>query len=150
MVIHMLWNLFQQIFKIIIRFRIVCLCRFSNAVDDGICFRTCDCINHHPVLFADTKWTDCLFCYIVVKRDFAIIQKCSEIASLMDGIRKSICCFTLRWDFQQVLFYPREINIDQWFHCQLPMVRPFLRIHSGQLIILPVNRPYLRKCQICK
>lgn len=44
-------SLSKQVFKIIIWFQVVCLCRLCSIVDDRAGFGACNCIDHDPVLF---------------------------------------------------------------------------------------------------
>lgn len=86
MVIHMFRNFCQQVYKIIMKFQVVCFFGFCKTVDDGIGIISCHCVNHYPALLDDSESPYRLLCDIVIHRNLTIFQKYPQISLVVDGV----------------------------------------------------------------
>ena len=85
----------RQILHIIIRLQIIRFCSFHNTVNDCGRLSSIDRIDHPPILFPNTKTTDCSFRCIIINRNISICEKYTEIFFLIQCIADSITKFIL-------------------------------------------------------
>ena len=139
LVIQMLRDLGEKIFKIIIRFQSVGFRCFCNAIDYGAGLCPCDRIDHHPVLLTDAESPDRLLGGIIVHGNFSVIEEHFQVSFLVDGVLEAFPGLALLRHLREIFFYPREIDLHQWADAPLAAVPALFCREPLQLLFLPTD-----------
>lgn len=84
----------QDMGQITERIQVIRLCCFRYAVDDRAGFRAIDTVvDQLPRMFMQAEAAERSFCYVVVKRDFTIIQEDFQGLFLIDTVIDPFQCF---------------------------------------------------------
>ena len=76
------------------RIQVIRLCCFRYAVDERAGFRAIDTVvDQLPRMFMQAEAAERSFCYVVVKRDFTIIQEDFQGLFLIDTVIDPFQCF---------------------------------------------------------
>ena len=118
----------QDMGQITERIQVIRLCCFRYAIDDRAGFRAIDTVDQLPRMFMQTEAAERSFCYVVVKRDFTIIQELSQGLFLIDTVIDSFQCFPFGKTTRGLnLLCPRKESLHQRLDCDLPLFLPIIR-----------------------
>ena len=75
----------QDLFQITERIQVIRLCCFRYAVDDCTGFRTINAVDQLPCMFVQAEAMERSFCYVIIKRNFTIIQEPFQFLFFVQG-----------------------------------------------------------------
>ena len=111
-IIHVLWNLCEKQFQILIGVNLIGLGCFYEAVKHGAGFCTIVGFHENEVLSADGKRTDSLFRIVVIGWNHSVIQEYTKVFFLIDAVSESFPDSAVMCDLTVLLFYPFEISVN--------------------------------------